>query len=119
MMKAFGVSLSAGALGNFRKSASRLLAGFMQGLRRAAIASAAGFFGEAGMKARGLGHWAHVAATSLLSFFMLHPKRGQEAHQEMGVLPFFQGALHRDDCHPYRDYAEAAHSLCCAHLLRA
>jgi transposase len=118
MMEIFGVELSTGTLDNFRKSASRKLEGFLDVLRLSIISSCAGFFDETGMKVKGLGHWAHVAATTLFSLFILHPKRGREAHDDMGVLKLFKGILHRDDYSPYHNYPWATHSLCVAHLLR-
>lgn len=118
MMKVFGVELSTGTLDNFRKSASRNLKSFMEELRLSIIKSAAGFFDETGIKVRGIGHWVHVAATSLFSLFALHPKRGRDAHDSMGILAFFKGILHRDDYHSYHNYPDALHSLCCAHFLR-
>ncbi len=118
LLEVFGVKLSTGSLDNFRKSASRELKGFMEQLRLSIILSCAGFFDETGIKVRGVGHWIHVAATRFFSFFLLHPKRGRQAHQEMNILSFFKGVLHRDDYHSYHDYPEATHSLCCAHFLR-
>ena len=118
MMKVFGVELSTGTLDNFRKTASRNLKGFMEQLRLSIIKSTAGFFDETGIKVGGLGHWVHVAATSLFSLFMLHPKRGRQAHDNMGILSFFKGILHRDDYHSYHDYPNAIHALCGAHFLR-
>jgi transposase len=118
LMEVFGVKLSTGSLDNFRKSASRELQGFMEQLRLSIISSCAGFFDETGIKVRGLGHWVHVAATSLFSLFFLHGKRGRQAHEEMNILAFFKGILHRDDYHSYHNYPGAIHSLCGAHFLR-
>jgi transposase len=118
MMEVFGVKLSTGSLDNFRKSASRELKTFVEVLRLSIIDSCAGFFDETGIKVRGIGHWVHVAATSLFSLFMLHAKRGRLAHEQMNVLPFFKGILHRDDYHSYHNYPDAIHALCGAHFLR-
>lgn len=118
LLKVFGVNLSTGTLDNFRKSAARQLPEFLETLRFSIIASLCGFFDETGMKVKGIGHWVHVAATELFSLFMIHPKRGREAHDEMDVLTWFEGILHRDDYHSYHAYPQATHSLCVAHLLR-
>ncbi len=117
-MEICGVELSTGTLDRFRKSASRKLEEFLDVHRLSIISSCAGFFDETGMKVKGLGHWAHVAATTLFSLFILHPKRGREAHDDMGVLKLFTGILHRDDYSPYLNYPWATHSLCAAILLR-
>ena len=118
MLKAFGVELSTGTLDNFRRSANRELADFIEKLRTSIISSCAAFFDETGIKVKGVGHWVHVAATTLFSLFLLHRKRGREAHSEMNVLPEYRGILHRDDYHSYHNYPNATHSLCNAHFLR-
>lgn len=119
MLSVFGVSLSTGTLDNFRTSAANRLTDFIDTMRQSIIDSGAGFFDETGIKVNAVGHWVHVAATSLFSLFLLHPKRGREAHRKMGVLAFFKGLLHRDDYHSYRDiYKQATHVLCNAHLIR-
>lgn len=118
LMEVFGVKLSMGTLDNFRKSAARRLPTFLDTLRLSIIASCAGFFDETGMKVKGVSHWVHVAATKLFSRFRIHPKRGREAHEEMGILAWFKGILHRDDYHSYHAYPQATHALCVAHLMR-
>jgi transposase len=118
MLAVFGVNLSTGTLDNFRISAANRLKGFVDVMRQSIIDSVAGFFDETGIKVSAVGHWVHVAATSMFSLFMLHPKRGREAHDQMGILSFFCGVLHRDDYHSYRTYDQAEHSLCNAHLIR-
>jgi transposase len=118
LLGVFGVKLSTGTLDNFRKSAARQLPDFLETLRFSIVASLSGFFDETGMKVKGVGYWVHVAATKLFSLFMIHPKRGREAHEEMNVLSWFKGILHRDDYHSYHTYPDATHALCVAHLLR-
>ncbi|MGK0452290.1 MAG: transposase [Neolewinella sp.] len=118
LMKLFGVKLSTGTLDNFRWSAARQLPDFLETLRFSIIASLAGFFDETGMKIKGVGYWVHVAATKLFSLFIIHPKRGREAHEAIKVLPWFKGILHRDDYHSYHTYPQATDALCVAHLLR-
>ena len=117
-MSVLGVDLSTGSLDNFRRRAARELQPFVERLTRSIRLATAAFFDETGMKVNGLGHWVHVAATSLMTLFCLHAKRGRQAHQDMGVLPGFRGILHRDDYHSYHAYEEATHSLRNAHLLR-
>ena len=118
LFSVLGVELSTGTLDNFRRAASRELTGFMGELRQSIVSSKAAFFDETGMKVSKVRHWVHVACTSVLCLFLLHPKRGREAHEEMNVLPHFKGVLHRDDYRSYRTYGQATHSLCCAHILR-
>lgn len=118
MLSALGVELSTGSLDNFRRRAAKELSPFVESLRQRIRRATAAFFDETGLKVKGLGHWVHVAATSLLTLFCLHAKRGRTAHGAMNVLPEFSGILHRDDYHSYHAYDRATHSLCNAHLLR-
>ena len=118
MMATLGVALSTGSLDNFRRRAAKELRGFVEQLRQSITRATAAFFDETGIKVKGLGHWVHVAATSLMTLFCLHAKRGRQAHETMNVLPHFTGLLHRDDYHSYHGYDQATHALCNAHLLR-
>lgn len=118
MLSVLGVELSTGSLDNFRRRAARELQPFVNDLTQSIKTATAGFFDETSMKIKGLGHWVHVAATSLMTLFCLHPNRGRQAHRDINILPHFKGVLHRDDYHSYHAYNEATHSLCNAHLLR-
>lgn len=44
-----------------------------------------------------------------------HPKRGKEAFDDLGVLPFFSGVLISDGWKSYWSYSAVEHALCCAH----
>ena len=64
-------------------------------------------------------HWIHVAATSTLTFYAHHAKRGREAFTAIGLLPHFEGTSVHDSLASYHDPSYACtHSLCNAHLLR-
>ncbi len=49
---------------------------------------------------------------------MVHPRRGRQAMEAMGILPPFTGIAVHDAWAPYDTYAPAGHQLCCAHALR-
>ncbi|MGH7490996.1 MAG: IS66 family transposase, partial [bacterium] len=51
------------------------------------------------------------------TFYYMHPKRGQEAMEEIGILPQFQGTAVHDFWKPYQRYS-CNHSFCNGHLLR-
>ena len=64
-------------------------------------------------------HWIHVAATSTLTFYAHHAKRGREAFTAMGILPHFEGTSVHDSLASYHDPTYVCtHSLCNAHILR-
>lgn len=71
---------------------------------------------ETGMRIKGLLHWVHVAATTTLTLYGWHRKRGQEAMTALGIWPHFRGGAMHDRWTSYDQFA-CAHSLCGAHLL--
>jgi transposase len=61
--------------------------------------------------------WLHVAATDFLALFTLAP-RSRAGAEAAGVLPNFTGAMVHDALWLYRGFPDAAHQLCCAHVIR-
>jgi len=72
---------------------------------------------ESGMYVEGQRHWLHVASTAQLTHYAVHPKRGNKATDEIGILPAFKGVAVHDGYASYRHY-ECDHALCNAHHLR-
>jgi len=58
-----------------------------------------------------------VACTESLTYYFVHPKRGQLAMNDMGILPQFGGTGVHDGLKSYAQYG-FLHSLCNAHHLR-
>jgi transposase len=54
----------------------------------------------------------------MATLYTIHSKRGQEAMNEAGILPKFEGNAIHDHWFPYFAYAQLVHGLCNAHHLR-
>jgi len=63
-------------------------------------------------------HWIHVCCAGDITLKFLHPKRGQEAMQAIGVIPRYGGVIIHDCWASYLAYEHCRHGLCGAHLLR-
>jgi hypothetical protein len=60
----------------------------------------------------------HCARTGKYTLITCHAKRGVEAMNAARVLRRFRGVAVHDAWAPYDTYVDAAHQLCCAHVLR-
>jgi len=114
----FGFPMSAGTVSNILMKGGQYsgpsVARIEQGLRGAPVVHA----DETGASLGGVGHWLHVACTSLLSRFYFHPKRGAEGLEDMGILPGYKGRVIHDFFQSYYHYDSCSHGLCNAHHLR-
>lgn len=63
-------------------------------------------------------HWIHVCSADEITLKFLHPKRGQEAMEAIGVIPRYGGVIIHDCWASYLAYVHCGHGLCGAHLLR-
>jgi transposase len=72
---------------------------------------------ETGMKIKKEGYWLHVVSNDKYTCYLIHPKRGTEAMDEMGILPKFKGIAVHDGWKSYNNY-DCDHALCNAHLQR-
>ncbi len=72
---------------------------------------------ESGFYCENKRQWLHCASTKTITHYQFHPKRGKEAMDEIGILPYFKGVLIHDFWKPYLRYS-CAHGLCNAHHLR-
>ena len=73
---------------------------------------------ETSLRVEGQNHWIHILATGTLTLKVLHPKRGIEAIEAIGVIPRHGGVLVHDCWAAYLSYIQCADPLCGTHLLR-
>ena len=63
-------------------------------------------------------HWIHVCSAGDITLKFLHPKRGLEAIEEIGIIPRYGGVVIHDCWQSYLSYDHCGHGLCGSHLLR-
>ena len=73
---------------------------------------------ETGLRVEGKLYWTHVASTEQATYLAVHPKRGRQALDEIGILPQRKGKVVHDGYKSYTQYPDAEHGLCNAHHLR-
>jgi transposase len=62
-------------------------------------------------------HWAHVVGTSHLTHLQMHPKRGSQAIDDIGIIGSLRGRVIHDFFSSYFKY-DIEHGICNAHLNR-
>lgn len=112
-----GVSVSEGTLYTSRTQCFEQLASIEQDIHETLVNASTVHFDETGLRVNGKLWWLHVACTDGLTYYFVHPKRGQVAMDEMAILPEFSGKAIHDGWKSYAGYA-CEHFLCNAHHLR-
>ena len=114
----FGVPLSSGTVAALTARAAGRLGGFLEHAREQITASESAGFDETGFRVAGRLHWVHCARTGKYTLLTVHPRRGRQAMEAMGILPSFTGVAVHDAWAPYDTYTAPDHQLCCAHAQR-
>lgn len=113
----FSYPLSQGTLVRINQECAEHLSNAQQQIKDHILRSPVAHFDETGFSIQGKRSWLHAAGTQDATAYLAHPKRGQEAMDEMGILPHFQGTAVHDHWESYFAYA-CDHALCNAHHLR-
>jgi transposase len=114
----FGQALSVGTLVTMVQQCAHALAPVEETLKAEAQAAPVLHNDETGVRVAGKLQWVHVSSTATLTHFGVHPKRGREATEAIGLLPRFRGVSVHDGWKPYRTYTQCRHALCNVHHLR-
>jgi transposase len=87
-------------------------------IKRELVASALAHFDESGVRVEGCLNWLHTASTQRLTYYAIHPKRGQVGMQAIAILTHFRGRAMHDHWSPYLKFENCQHAFCNAHHLR-
>jgi len=115
----YGIPISTGSIYNFNAEAAGNLTrlGFDAVVKQQLINSFVAHADETGININGTKIWLHNLSNENWTWFEPHVKRGCEAMNDIGLIPYFSGVLCHDHWKPYYTY-ECDHSLCNAHHIR-
>jgi transposase len=114
----FGQPLSVATLAAANERAYQQLEPFAQALARQVPLAEVVHLDESGLRVEGTLHWLHVASTATLTCYGVHPKRGREAMDALGLVGACRQWVVHDHWKPYFAYGQCLHALCNEHLLR-
>jgi transposase len=112
-----GSPISVGTLVGLVERCAEQLAPVEQAIKAALSRAEVLHQDETGLYVAGKRHWMHVSATEQLTHYAVHPKRGKEALDAIGILKDFQGVSVHDGWCSYWLYL-CLHALCNVHHLR-
>jgi transposase len=113
----FGLPVSAATVHAWIGEAAGRLAPAVARIGQALIATPVAHADESGLRVAARLAWLHTVASSTLTWYGVHPKRGAPAMQAHAILPQRRGVLVHDCWKPYW-HMPGSHALCNAHLIR-
>jgi len=118
MMKdLFGLSISDGLIFSSTEKCFTNLEDTLATIKQGLIESEFIHNDETGIRSEGKTKWVHSASNEVFTYYAIHNKRGNEAMDQIGILPQFKGISIHDRWASYDKY-DCTHALCNAHLLR-
>lgn len=112
-----GVPLSQATLAAMQTRAAQELEPIEAQIKDALIHTPVLHQDETGLYVEGKRWWMHASSTPTLTHYAVHPSRGKEALDAIGIAPQFQGTSVHDAWASYFQY-DYGHALCGVHLLR-
>ncbi len=109
--------ISNGTIYNMLNSFSDKLESFENDIKDLLLKSKVIHVDETGTRVKDKLHWTHVVSSSIVTYYMIHQKRGKDAIDTMAILPSYDGIAVHDHWKPYNKY-NCTHSFCNAHHLR-
>lgn len=113
-----GCSLSTATLEHWSRACYQRLAPITEGIHDQLRSASVLHSDETGVRVNSKRQWLHVASTPDLTAYRVHPKRGKEATDAMGILPGFLGRLIHDFWATYFRYRTCTHGMCIPHIER-
>jgi transposase len=113
-----GQAISEATILNYVMQLHRALSAWERGAIERILAMPAMHVDETSLRVNKKNHWIHVCSSGDITLKFLHPKRGREAIEVIGVIPRYGGVVIHDCWASYLAYDHCDHGLCGSHLLR-
>lgn len=114
----FGYRIGGGTLERMVARCAEAVGEVVAAIKQAVIAAPIVHVDETGLSLGRSRAWLHVGSTRALTYYGVHPRRGQVGIDAVGLVPLARGTLVHDGWRPYWRYPRCAHALCNAHHLR-
>lgn len=118
VMTLIGQAISEASLLKYTMQLHHALARWEQDAIEQLLAMPAMHVDETSLRVDKVKHWIHVYSSGDITLKFLHPKRGREAIEAIGLIPRYGGVVIHDCWASYLAYEHLEHALCGSHLLR-